>query len=512
MQKTLIIHIVAVFLLHGSHVLAQGNEALIRNDYHAVGIRSDGQFFEKNDSSASYELMGYEGSHLIDFSGMWVVAKNSKDEVVGFISKEKSKSELRSGPIDTLFNKAVNNPGKWDHVWTIDQNDIQAHRNNWDQPDYIAAWGIQNWPAKHSESYVPSVMAPFVDWNRDLKYMPTDGDYPYMNGDAMMYFIANDEGQEHDLSGSVSMNLEIQGQVYTFNKSLPNVVFARIFLINRSDQDYDSLFFGQYNHFALGNHADNHVASNAKVNAIYAYNGDAYDDDHFGEQLPYAACVFLNASLNSSIAFDATDSVRKYPENLTEVWNVSKGKWRTGDEKCYAGKGYKSSQNTGNFIYPHGTDSKHAGVDWRNSHSGDGVGERNALGFVGPYYLKNNGVLKIDLAFVTGLMEDSISHQKIEEEIGRVQGHYNATLNVENKDLATKQNTLYPNPARSGQNAVFQCFAPTNLKLYDPTGRLLIEQSYNAGTHAFEVPRIPGIYLLEHVTGRNKRHSRLVVQ
>jgi hypothetical protein len=289
-------------------------------------------------------------------------------------------------------------------------------------------------------------------------------------------------------------------------------VFARLFLINRSDQDYDSVFFGQYNHFALGNNTDNFVTTQVGLNAVYGFNGDNDDEGKFGSNLPYAACVFLNTDLSSSKAFHPTDSIRMFPENLTEIWNVVKGNWRTGDAVTYAGKGYETSSNEGKFIYPQNTDPQHSNANWQDKDAPDGVGERNALGVAGPFKLNNNGVIKIDLAFISGLMADSISHNEIATEITKVRKQYEQTLNIADQSEKGSKPRLFPNPIVRGHSAVFQCLAPTTMKLYDQTGRLIADQSYTAGSHTLEVPLIPGIYLLEYVTGNNKSHSRLVIQ
>jgi hypothetical protein len=511
MSKILIIHIV-VFLLHGSDVFAQGSEAMIRNDYHEIGIRSDGQFFETKDGSPAYELVDFPNNHMLDFSGMWVVAKKSDGTKVGFISRENSKSELRSGPIDTLFNKAIDDPSAWDHVWNLDQDAIKTHKRNWSENSYTAPWSIQNWPARHSQNYIPTIMAPFVDWDKDQKYDPTNGDYPYFKGDKMLYFIANDEGQEHGLSGSASMTLEIQGQVYMYNTTSSNVVFARIFVINRSDLDYDSLFFGQYNHFALGNTLDNYVASNVKSNAVYGYNGDQNDEGGFGKNLPYTTCVFLNHPLTSSLAFQSTDSIRKFPENMNEIWNVATGNWRTGDRLEYSGKGYNSSNKFGKYAYPHATDPSHSNVVWTDKDSKDGVGERNIIGFTGPYKLKNNQVLKFDIAFISGLMTDSISHTSIASEIETVKRTYQQLLGVQDNVRSAAIRTTYPNPVNKGEHTIFKCTEPTVVTVYDQTGRLIISRSYTIGKQSMQVPAIPGIYILQFETDQNKSHLRLLVQ
>jgi hypothetical protein len=511
MHKSIIISFVLI-VLHCAPVLGQGSDDTMSNDYHKVGIRADGHFFETEDGSPAYNLIGQSNNHMIDFSGMWIVAKKTNGEKVGFISRENSKPELRSGPIDTLFNKAVDNPTIWNHVWGLSQTGIQNHKKNWAETDYVAPWSISNWPARHNQDYVPSIMAPFVDWDRDNKYDPAKGDYPYFAGDDMMYFIANDEGQEHKLSGSVSMTVEIQGQMYFLTNQSAQVVFARIFVINRSDQDYDSLYFGQYNHFALGNLNDNYVATNVTANSIYGYNGDNNDEGGFGTKLPFAACVFLNHSLTSSLSFRDDDSIRKYPESISDVWNVAKGHWPKGDKLDYAGKGYKESQVFGNYIYPHSTDPMHSRVNWSDKDSKDGVGSRNILGFTGPFDLKDNAILKFDIAFISGLMNDSISHAEIAKQIENVKNVYQTHLGTENNTKPSQSVTAYPNPAIAGEHTTFDCAENTLLNVYDQAGRLVFNQSYTVGTQKMPVPRIPGVYHLIFETNGNRNHFRLLVQ
>lgn len=506
-----IVFVVLVFILHGSHAMGQGNEALIKNDYHEFGIRADGVFFEKKDSSPWFGINPSK-HQMIDFSGMWVVAKRSDQQKVGFIAREKSKSELRSGPIDTLFNKAINNPTDWDHVWQINDEEIQDHKKNWDQGTYQAPWSISNWPARHNQNYVPSIMAPFVDWNQDRKYNPQDGDYPYFKGDRMMYFIANDEGSEHDISGSASMTIEVQGLVYQYDKpGMEDVIFASIYLINRSDEDYDSLFFGQYSHFALGKTDDNYLATNADQSAIYGYNGDSDDEGAFGTDLPYAACILLSPNATSSIGFNDADSVRKFPSNVTEIWNVVQGKWRNGAGINYGGNGHSTTDPVGRFIYAGPSDIENPFTNWTNGESSDGVGIRNGLITSGPYSLKNNQVMKFDLAFVSGLQKDKIDHSAIRNKIDEVRRFHAFNLNSPTVELSSNAK-LFPNPCLAGQQPVFQCNERSVVRVVNAIGKEVFFGELESGTHHLEFERIPGIYLIEVSSQQNKSHFKLFLE
>ena len=476
-------------------------------------MSSKGHFFENAKGNPLYKTNGMDSQQMMGFSGMWIVAKKSDDTKVGFISKEKSTSELKAGPIDTLFNKAVENPGVWDKVWYINQNDVKQHKASWRESSYTPTWGIANWPARHNQNYVPTVMAPFVDWNSDQRYDPSDGDYPYFRGDQMMYFIANDEGQEHKLSGAPSMVVEVQGQMFVKNETgLENVVFARLFIVNRSDEDYDSLFFSQYNYFYLGNKHDNYIASNVAKNSVYGYNGDENDEGGFGNKMPYAACVFLNHKLTSSIGFQAADTQRKFPENIDEVWNTVQGKWSNGNSMNYDSNGYANNAPVGRFLYPGKSDPNQPGQNWTNAASSDRPGLRNIMGSIGPYTLKNNGVIMVDLAFISGSHDDSISHSEIDNQIQKVQEHYQKTMNVPSSSINSNNVKVYPNPVPKGQNPIFECKNECQVRIYNITGKLVYNQQFTAGRHEINLRRIPGVYLVEIESEQNKSHFRLVLE
>ena len=98
---------------------------------------------------------------------------------------------------------------------------------------------IKDWPASHGESNINAYLAPFIDYNGNGKYDPENGDYPSFMGDDAAYFIANDLYGENVLPQSNKLGIEIQGLLYSFsNREVENVVYARYYVINRSDRSY----------------------------------------------------------------------------------------------------------------------------------------------------------------------------------------------------------------------------------------------------------------------------------
>jgi len=214
------------------------------------------------------------------------------------------------GPIDLVTGRydSVSN-GYYNRIWKIDRKTIEIFKLNYQLPSYKIPAEIMDWPA-HGKGNFTQKLAPFVDLNSNGIYEPALGEYPDIKGDQMLWWVFNDIGI-HIETNSKPLGMEIHGSCYAFyHNSLVNsdsnfiinrTLFFNYKLINRSKQNYRSLYVGLFNDVDLGNFKDDLVGCDTMENVGFGYNGDNYDDlpKGFGKNPPMILCKFLNQKMTN---------------------------------------------------------------------------------------------------------------------------------------------------------------------------------------------------------------------
>jgi hypothetical protein len=244
---------------------------------------------------------------------------------------------------------------------------------------------ILNWPAHGSGNYSRS-LAPFIDHNLDGVYNPYDGDYPDMKGDQMLWWVFNDNKAAHgETNAQYNLGVEIHGSAYAYNcPSLTGTdtiinytTFYHYDIFNRSDTNYQDVYFGIYNDVDLGNYLDDFVGCDTSLNIAFAYNGDNNDEGTFGYGInpPMINLAVLGgpeADLNDGLDNDHdgfTDetgeeclmnyflyynndfSVIGNPHDPKSYYFRMQGLWSDSSHVTYGGVGYHSSLINTNYMY-----------------------------------------------------------------------------------------------------------------------------------------------------------------
>lgn len=167
---------------------------------------------------------------------------------------------------------------------------------------------IINWPAHGDESLNQDFyLAPFFDRNDetgayggDGVYNPLEqGDYPWYDdimgkddiecgvdrrvslfGDETHWWIFNDKGNIHNLTGSDPIGMEVRAQAFAFatNDEVNRMTFYNFEMINRGTQTLFDTYFGLYMDADLGNYQDDYVGCDVQRGLGYIYNGDNFDE------------------------------------------------------------------------------------------------------------------------------------------------------------------------------------------------------------------------------------------
>lgn len=275
---------------------SQQESGLVSNGQLTSIVQSNGNLFSKKNGEALNFLNELDNANFMRYSSSWMAGVVGQSIYANKNSDWES-PQLWPGPIDTVTN-LPKNAVEWSKVWTITRADVDFHRAHFNTSGYTGSEFIKNWPAKHGDNNISAFMAPFIDWNLNGVYDPENGDYPSFDGDYACYFIANDLFGENIFPQANKIGVEIQGLVYAYDRSdLKNTLFVKLFLINRSQNDYAPFYFGQYVDYQLGNMHDNRIETDVTRNLVFGYNGDSFDENGFGQTVPSAGCVFFESKI-----------------------------------------------------------------------------------------------------------------------------------------------------------------------------------------------------------------------
>lgn len=505
--------LVLCLLLGIINAFGQADSGIVQNGKISAVVQSNGSLFSQKNGQALCHFAGDNQLNLIKFAGQWMVGVKGTT-IYANKNDHWAKPQLWPGPIDTVTN-LPKSAVEWSKIWTITRAEVQEHRANYNKSGYQVTDHILNWPARHNDNNISAFMAPYIDWNVNGIYDPENGDYPSFPGDVASYFIANDLFGENVFSQGNKLGIEIQGMVYAFQRpDLANTLFVKLYLINRSDNDYAPFYFGQYVDYQLGNSNDNVVATDVTRNVIYGYNGDDFDENGFGNTLPSAGCVFLNNDLYASHIFYQNDSVRGLPTTEAQMLSVMEGRWRNNSPKYALEKGVSgTAAQVTRFVYPKKTDDRVSSYNWSDEKSTDTIGSRKMLGAIKYDQFVSKAYKRIDLAFVfaqSGEEGESELLNQVDETIS----FYTSSLRI--PSLKGDNDLLvYPNPMNLNEGNIFNINA-LSVVLTDNTGKKLVDlEPVDMSEKKFSIPcsekLASGVYYLKAVTSSGLSYKKVIL-
>lgn len=358
-------------------------------------VNSDGQLAHYNNEPASGSAQGSD-KHFFNFINFWISGYDASNQLhISTVNGFSRKTDFSPGPTDSLTYIGLD-PAEWNYVWSINRSQIRSHRNQFMQSGYQPVEAIKNWPAAKIGRF-SDYPAPFIDYDGDGLYRPEKGDYPDFPGESALYFIVNDNYSEHKASGGQPLKIELYGMIYTFS-GVPNTVFGKYYVINRTDKDFRDIRFSVHSSFRLGDPADNYCGTHVAGNSLFAYNGDVDDAGYFGNSKPVAILTFLNQKLNSALYITNDSDARSgMPQTAAEYREMMNGGWKNGTRLTFGNQGMDAG-TAASFVYCGTTDPLHQG-DWTEN----GVaGVRSLLGNLNFQTLNSGEYLPIEFA-VTGL-------------------------------------------------------------------------------------------------------------
>lgn len=526
------------WLIYRSHYYFEGvdtvtyklkdiNNGLVSEKGHLiVTVNNPGKsFLEINDIRAMINSYGYQFCDFAGYTPWFEVPKNSgissvfslalwmggkAPDTTLHVAAERYRqqgADYFNGPV--AENYAENYNFLWNRVWEINRDELEDHKQNWNEAGYIVPEAIQSWAAHGNTSIgQASELAPFIDWNNDGTYQPEWGDMPAVRGDQSLFFIYNDDFAEHSETFGKKIGVDILVQAYGFDCPDDSVLNQSIFLhydiINRSEQNYYQFYTGFYVDFDLGNPWDDYVGCDTINQAIYVYNGDSFDDPTtifgsagYGEHPPALAIVMLNRAFCSCAFPSESSGPAALPYSYDEVYNNLRGLWRDGTQILYNNEPTK-------FMF---TGDPVSNTGWTEALAGNPPNDRRALASVGPQTFFAGDTISLNLGFVWArdYEGDNISSVALlQERIAALRWFYENDstpcgviwMGVNHKAPAVSEINVYPNPANQFINLELESSGPINYKVIDIMGRVVLEDQLNASKQIDIVTLPEGIYIL----------------
>lgn len=457
------------------------------------------------------------GTKSISISQFWIGGKNNGNLHIAARLNDSLKNDFWPGPIDTV-NGNAGDSAFWNKIYKVTAAEIAAHKTDFNKNGYIMPDGIKHWPGSNpTQQPFKQVLAKFVDYNANRIYEPEMGEYPFIKGDEAAYFIVNDKANTHFASGGMPMGVEVQGLAYVYanNPVLANTVFLELTFINRSTNNYDSVFAGVWTDFELGAKGDEYISSLPSKNAFFGYNSDT-SDALYGTYPPVQGVLFLNRPLQYTIEIDADGGVanRGLPQSPQEFYNYLHRKWRNNIQLTEGANGFMSSATPADFIY-NGDPCNQGNPGWTEVGSAQAPGKRSMMGSIGPVQLPSNGFLRLELAYVweRGTNGPLESICKLNNTLDAVKAYYNKFIS--SVDVAQPlQFGVYPNPAADYVEVKLpeNVDLPAIAQVFDMQGKLLHTGTVNETNQVINTQQLPaGMYTLQLTTQNQSGYSKLMI-
>lgn len=277
------------------------------------------------------------------------------------------------GPLDASSNVTAQTCDDFDRIWKINKSTIDSFTAGLfvTTPASISEWPGRNNP---NLSFLPDQdLAPFIDVNGDHQYHPANGDYPAIPGDQALWFVFNDKGNTHGETGGLPLGIEIQCLAYAFKDPSACTYSTTLYhyrIINKSEEDYDSVYMGMWNDPDLGCYTDDYLGTDSSDNLGVIYNGEAVDAGsclyNYGSTPPVLALQLLKGPtddngiihyLDHSMYYRNDFSVIGNPESPNDYYQYLQSIWKDETHLTWGGNGYGGLKPTNYCFFSDPSDS-----------------------------------------------------------------------------------------------------------------------------------------------------------
>jgi len=479
--------------------IAQNSTILDQNSVGAL-LRTNGVFFNDQDNGvAGYNVPKDSTTSAIYSSAFWFGGTDVNGGLHLAATKYGLNNDVFCGPVSTDYSHPDYINLYEDKFWKITKTEINNHKLNFEQPNYVVPTVISEWPANGQSSIgVANDMAPYVDENSNGIYDPENGDYPNIRGDMAVYMIMNDDAGLHTETGGEKLGMEFHYMFYQFNSNdyLDSTTFINLKVINRSVNTYSDFKVTYFVDPDIGGSSDDYVGCSPSENLMFGYNG-GFSDSHYGASSPAVGVKFLNHDLDifSYITSNPTTTF------AVDYWNYMNAMWgSSGLPFTYGGTGINGTVPT-NHIFPGSLSDL---SEWSEISESLPPGDRRMFGVTEGVTIVPNQSICYDYA----VLYNRSGGNNIENAVGlnglstQVQAFYDGEVNFscDNVVLNTMESSItnfemYPNPSNGeinlSSNSMF------DVTIYSINGKVVYSKSNVNSKVVLNLDVTTGIYFVK---------------
>lgn len=395
---------------------------------------------------------------------------------------------------------------RYHRVWKIDRAMVQHHIVNWQDPTYEVPEVIRNWPGNgDTDNGEPPQLAPYVDVDGDGYYDPFSGDHPAVRGDQAVYSIMH-AAAVPNWNSLPPLQVDIHSMFHAFHptstQALDQTVFVNYRFVNRSQETYEQLRFGQLFDPAIGCMNDDLIGCDSTRSLMYAYNGLEVDLScsgliGYGPTPPAQGVLFLNENLRSHSSFRSNVGFMDAMFGTINGQPIDLGGTST------------------HFMFP--------GGEHMDQYS-PALPDRISVGATGPFTLAPGDTLCIDLAFVHARAGSGVPYTSVELlklRADSIRAFYEASAldcsampvmtSLPRHEQAIPDIRAYPNPA-SDRIHVTAGATMRWISIRDAQGRPVRDVMVNSDKVTLNISDLArGVYLVQVSMAQGQRTVRAVV-
>lgn len=226
-----------------------------------------GLFMARDQSNSVYELPRGSGINIIGDAGIMMGGFANNEQRIAMTRYQKN-PEFFPGPLDKDGNPPADCT-KYDRIWKITRNDIEAYNST-----HVPSTDLAEWPWQ--------LGAPVADGDGiPTNYNLGGGDRPELIGDQLLWWVMNDTGNIHKSSKTDPLGVEIQVSAFVFGRAqepyLKNATFYRYKILYKSKDKLEKTLFGIWADPNLGDKTDDYAGSDTTASLSYVYNAYSID-------------------------------------------------------------------------------------------------------------------------------------------------------------------------------------------------------------------------------------------
>ncbi len=576
-------NILLPFLLLALHVHAQQAVGILETPSLRCHLSSTGDLFNPfaDDNLPGFEAPANSGIRSIYAANFWIGGVDNNQQIR--IAAEQYQAEGTDWFCGPLSNdgQASTTPeiqAAYNRVWTGNRADVVAHLEQFSgknpDPNYTTPEWMLDWPAHGNTAQGQDFyLAPFFDANSNLFYDPENGDYPIFCGDNCLLWIFNDNGGVHTESQGQAIGVQVIATAYTFNDVLlSNAIYFNYMVKNMGVQTLNDTYVGWFTDFDLGNPNDDFAGTWVKLNAVYAYNSDDFDETNatagYGDDLAMAAFVLLNGPHQDADDLDnpMAESVAEAIDNNGQVYPIGRngygdgfadnerlglsksmitgisdpgalltnpaayynrlcGKWSDGTLLTYGENGQNINNYPTSYMYPANNDPYAWGTQgypvnwWDEIDAGNTPNDRRAFASSGPFTFEPGEVMSLDFAYLTVIDSQGMDGLLMQLYYEIVNTHDNYQNNIvscmgqptttSTEEIGATDAEVFPNPAN--EQLTIKTSGTATISVYDATGQLLLQRAVQ-GAETMPVQHLAaGIYQVVIEQNGYKTYRKLMI-